>query len=403
MELRPNHLISFPSLKELKFDQVSLFYNWTVSDLFQVFDLIIGHCEHFSFIEGGRAASAFCLLTHLHPNSVYSFPLKSINRIENAIKHFLLNSRIENEYFNTVHEWNLSFPPFVSCFISVFAAEMDSAILQLIMAALNIYGPFMSCRSNLWHLLVQIYSLTPSRLDPIKNLSFIHNLIAKILKFAVQELNHQPGICGPNPNNTALINLPVVIDFLMQEIEGWPDFFDIEGIPEIFDQNGSINYFIYWLLAHNSKLFSSITPEMVSIPSTICPLFSFEAFLFPHYMNYRIKTSSFQKSLFSHVKDPKLIVKFILKNNPRNNLHQLQSFFDTFRAETDFQLISNLSEFEHNKRYVIIDIEYATSHDYIYASVFNHNSEDPERSCYGYCTNYVKTHVAKIILAILSE
>ena len=108
---------------------------------------------------------------------------------------------------------------------------MNSAIFQMIIAAIKFYCPFVSCRCNLRHLLLQINFLSPTRLEPIINFQFIHDLIAKILKFAVQELNHQP---VENPG-TDIINLPIVIDFLMQEIEGWSELFDLETIPQIFN------------------------------------------------------------------------------------------------------------------------------------------------------------------------
>ena len=132
----------------------------------------------------------------------------------------------------------------------------------------------------------------------------------------------------------------------------------------------------YWILAHNPKLFSYIKPQMISIQSTKCPLFSYGSFLLPHNLIYQIKTNSFQEFLFSHIRDPKSILKLFLQINPRNNLQKIQTFFYTFRAESDFELISNLSEFEQKQGRAFINFGYGITTDYIYASVSKHNFED---------------------------
>ena len=86
-------------------------------------------------------------------------------------------------------------------------------------------------------------------------------MIAKILIFGVEELNCHT---DPSSSSATIANLPALVHtcrFLMREIEGWSDEFELRGIPGIFDFGGSINHFVYWILAHNPKLFASIEPK----------------------------------------------------------------------------------------------------------------------------------------------
>ena len=379
------HFLTIPEHLTLEFDHLSPNINWKISDLLQVFDLLLGYTQNFPFNEDG--ASALGLLTYLNIADYRLISETGIDCIEAAIKHFLLNSRINNNFF-TIYNWNLCYAPFKKCFHSVFNDDLNSAIFHLIINALETHCHLVSWRSNLFHALHKIRFL----LEPIENLQFIRDLVIKIIKFAVGDLNSRI-------HSAAIMNLPVVIDFLMEECEGLFEQFDFQTIPEIFNANGSLNYFMYWLFAHNSKLFSCIQPEMVSLHSTICPLFSFNCFLVPHLMNYRIDTNSFQKLLFSHVKDPKSILQFFLHSDPRGNFFQIQAFFDYFRGESDFELISNLSEIERKERCIVIDIVSRQSVNYIYASVYKINLEDSEEMLIG--QNRSLTLLAKIILGII--
>ena len=393
-----DRLISVSSLKCMKFDHFNLHFDWTISDLFQVFDLITGHCEQFNFDEG-RASSAFSLLTHLPAKNLALISFEAYERIEKAIEHFLQYCKIRSELFDTLYDWKLDFVPFKKGFLTVFSDDLNTAIFNLMITAIKTHSPIVSWCCNLNQLLTQIYFLIPSRSEPLKNLRFIHNLIAKILIFGVEELNCHT---DPSSSSATIANLPALVtlvDFLMREreIEGWSDEFELRGIPGIFDFGGSINHFVYWILAHNPKLFASIEPEMVSLQTTIVPLLSCECFLVPHYMVHQVKTAEFQETLFSHVHDPKLIIRHLLLD-PRHNIVHIQTFFDIFRAESDFILMSKLSNSYRRNRFVTVNLGYAKSIDYIYASVYQRNSEVEDGASY-----HKKKRVAKIILGVISD
>ena len=109
----------------------------------------------------------------------------------------------------------------------------------------------------------------------------------------------------------------------------------------------------------------------------------------------------FQERLFSKLNLNPISILTSLLRDPLRNINKIETFFDIFRAETDFELVSKLSKMEREQRDIEIGKEITSTGSVIYYTLYNSNAKPIENLSYD--KKPLKTRIIKSILAIIGN
>ena len=384
-----------------------------VKDLLKAFDLINGNCETLNFDDEG--IRALRILSHFDISNLSN---ESKNRIYSAFEYFFIKCRLTsgegtsdiississfsstsdivsasdiatfNNLFNADFNWNFRFEPFRESIFAVYGDEIIKPIFTLTISALKTFSSWSSTRISLKTYLKEIFSLNPFKFEPLKNYKLSQNLIVNILNYAMTEFSLN------------LFQIPLIIDVIIKEFgisQNWPTTRDLFRIQSLFDFEGNLKHSALWIISHFPIFSISITKEMINASSSsiFTDLFLSEHFLRP--FNSQEQIWQFQERLL-YFFNPKETLKILLKS-PTANLSQITAILDTFRAESDFKLISKLSKEEQQERFVEINAVQIDKLRYFYLSVYKNKLDENGLNTLG---PLYRTLIIKIIIAIES-
>lgn len=329
-------------------------------NIINAFDLIVG----FNDLLDPSEMATFTLLTHYNQSIVFMNPSVK-DRIESSFEHFLLNCRIKSFSISVICSWNLKSPYLKKSFYCVFSDDLDYYIFVLISDFLKNFVPSLSHRHNLKDFMKDILALNPMRLEPLKNYQFAQNLIIKILVLAANDFSNYFF-----DGYYYISFVPAVIGCIIEEFglsQDWPQPEDLLQVEELFNRNRKLNHYIYWILSHYPKLLNSVTPEMLS-NDTLISLLQSQEFSVPSFFHMYETISHFQNRLFLNF-DVKETLKLLLKD-PLQNLNLIETIFETFRVEDDFELLSNLPREERVKRIIEFGYDDFGDDSYMHVTIY---------------------------------
>lgn len=399
----------------------------SIAEVFVVFDLIVGNIER---IEDDNF-HILRILTHFEYGPSY-LTLESKHHIDSSFEYFFIKQRLHERPVNLIdNQWNLRSRPFRGAFQVVYGDNIIPPIFNLIVSALKSFSPFSTKGFSLRKYLKDIVALNPLNLRPLENYNLAQDLIVKVLEFAVhceadtkvveytgelyddvedmpdQDLITYHNITNNQPQNVMLnidhlnriylINVPLIIEVIMHEIglsQSWPYTSDLLRMTNLFHFDGTLKCFVFWAFCHFPTFSNAITAPMLS-PETYNDLLMSSDFFLKPSASSSVQLVHFQERLFKFF-DPKEMLKLFL-HHPSDNLYQIRIIFDTFRAESDFALISSLPKAEQEQRFVDINYDLTSNCRHYFALVYRLKS-DPDDLCnFGPAARVL---VRKIIIAI---